>query len=245
MRLCPLVCAHRGRSGVFPENTMAAFEAAVAVGADFLELDVRRSADGEIVCIHDATVERTTDGSGAVAELSLSALQAFDAGSWKGAQFAGEPIPLLSSVLAEIAPRLVVDIEIKERGIAAQVVELIRAAEALRRATIVSFAHEDLRVAKQAEPRLACGLITSGPTEPSPAGVDALIASALECGANFISCRHTAVTAELVRACHLAGLALMAWTMDEPGDLQRMIDLRVDALVSNYPERALALLGPA
>jgi glycerophosphoryl diester phosphodiesterase len=109
MRLRPLVCAHRGRSGVAPENTLAAFEAAVDLGADFLELDVRRSADGEIVCIHDATVDRTTDGTGAVADLTLAELRALDAGSWKDARYAGERIPLLSAVLAQIAPRLVVD----------------------------------------------------------------------------------------------------------------------------------------
>lgn len=241
MRLRPLVCAHRGRSGVAPENTMAAFEAAIEIGADFLELDVRRSADGEIVCMHDATVDRTTDGSGAVAELSLAELRALDAGSWKNARYAGERIPLLSEVLDRIAPRMVVDIEIKQREIAPQVVELIHAADALRRVTIVSFDLGDLRAAKDAEPALACGLITSGPGD-GPDAVTSLIASALGAGANFISCHHGAVTPTLVRECHLMGLALMAWTMDAPEDIARMIDLQVDALVSNFPERVLELL---
>lgn len=241
MRLRPLVCAHRGRSGVAPENTLAAFEAAVDLGADFLELDVRRSADGEIVCMHDATVDRTTDGTGAVADLTLAELRALDAGSWKDDRYAGERIPLLSEVLAQIAPRLVVDIEIKQRGIAPQVVELIRAADAVRRVTVISFDGGDIRAAKDAEPTLACGLITSGPGE-GPDAVLALIASALGAGANFISCHHGAVTPALVRTCHLAGLVLMAWTMDAPEDIARMIDLQVDALVSNYPERVLELL---
>jgi len=242
MRLRPLVCAHRGRSGVAPENTLAAFEAAIEIGADFLELDVRRSADGEIVCMHDAAVDRTTDGSGALADLTLAELRALDAGSWKDARYAGERIPLLAEVLAQIAPRLVVDIEIKQRGIAPQVVELIRAADALRRVTIVSFDLGDLRIAKDIEPTLACGLITSGPDGDSVAAAHTLIASALGAGANFISCHHGAVAPMLVRECHLAGLALMAWTMDAPEDIARMIDLQADALVSNYPERVLELL---
>ncbi len=242
MRLHPLVCAHRGRSGVAPENTMAAFEAAIAIGADFLELDVRRTADGEIVCIHDATVDRTTDGSGLVAEMTLAQVRALDAGSWKGAAFAGQRIPLLREVLETIAPRMVVDIEIKDRGIAPQVVDLIREANALRRVTIVSFDAGDLRAAKDVEPALACGLITSGPADDAPEAIRELIASALAAGANFISCAHPKLTATLVCECRLAGLAIMAWTMDEPADLRRMIDLRVDALVSNHPERALELL---
>lgn len=243
MRLGPLVCAHRGRSGVAPENTLAAFEAAIEIGADFLELDVRRSADGEIVCIHDATVDRTTDGSGTVAEMTLAELRALDAGSWKSESYAGERIPLLTEVLEHIAPRIVVDIEIKDRGIAEAVVQHIRAADALRRVTVVSFDPGDLVAAKAAEPTLACGLITSGPEDDSREAAHALIASALGAGANFISCRHTSVTDTLVRECHLAGLALMAWTMDEPADLRRMVELRVDALVSNYPQRALAIVG--
>ncbi len=242
MRLRPLVCAHRGRSGVAPENTMAAFEAAIEVGADFLELDVRRTADGEIVCIHDAKVDRTADGAGAVAEMTLDAIRALDAGSWKDAEYAGERIPILSEVLARIAPRLVVDIEIKDRGIADQVVEIIRAADAVRRVTVVSFEPGDLRAAKDAEPGLACGLITMGPAAETPEEMGALISSVLECGANFVSCVHQKTTEALVRECRLAGLAIMAWTGDEPEDIRRMIDLQVDAVVSNYPERALSLV---
>lgn len=242
MRLSPLVCAHRGRSGVFPENTMAAYEAGVEIGADFMELDVRRTADGEIVCIHDATVNRTTDGEGAVAEMTLDQVQALDAGSWLDDEFAGERIPLLIDVLEQIAPRLVVDIEIKQREIAEQVVEIIQETDAVRRVTVVSFDLDDLRAAKAAEPALGCGLITSGPDDEKGQTVPTLIASALECGANFISCSHRAVTPEMVRECHLMGLALMAWTMDEPEDIQRMIEMQVDGLVSNYPERALEML---
>lgn len=242
MRLSPLVCAHRGRSGVFPENTMAAYEAAVEVGADFMELDVRRTADGEIVCIHDPTVDRTTDGSGEVAEMTLAEVQALDAGSWIGDEFTGERVPLLRQVLEQIAPRLVVDIEIKQREIADQVARMVQETGSVRRVTVVSFDLDDLRTAKATEPALACGLITSGPEDDVPLPERSLIEAALECGANFISCSHRSVTPTLVRECHLMGLALMAWTMDEPEDLQRMIDLQIDGLVSNFPERALEML---
>ena len=245
MRLTPMVCAHRGRSNVAPENTLAACEAAIEVGADFLELDVRRSADGAIVCIHDGTVDRTTDGSGEVAEFTLKELRALDAGAWLSEDYAGERIPLLSEVLEQIAPRLVVDIEIKQRGIAEQVVAEIEAAGAVRRVSVVSFDAGDLRTARTAQPRLSCGFITSGPKEPSPQAARDLIDEALTCGASFISCHHLNVTEVLVRECHLMGIMLMAWTMDEPEDIQRMIDLRLDALVSNHPERVIEMLEGA
>ncbi len=242
MRKSPLVCAHRGRSGLFPENTMAAYEAAVEIGADFMELDVRSTADGEIVCIHDSTVDRTTDGSGEVSEMTLEQVQALDAGAWIDDDFAGERIPLLGDVLEQIAPRLVIDIEIKQRGIAEQVAQIVQQAGAVRRVTIVSFDTGDLRTAKSTEPQLACGLISSGPDGDDIEAERALIASALECGASFLTCSHGSVTESLVRECHLMGLLLMAWTMDQPEDIERMIDMQVDALVSNYPGRALEML---
>lgn len=241
-RLRPMVCAHRGQSGLYPENTIAAFEAAIALGADFIECDVHRTSDGHIVVMHDGDVRRTTDGEGPLEQMTLEQVHALDAGSWKSEQFAGERVPLLAEVLDEIAPRCIVDIEIKQRGIADQVARLITEAGMVRQTTVVSFSLEDLAAAKAAVPELSCGLITGGPGADTLEAVQALIGSALAAGCNFITCAHGAVTESLVRQCHLVGLVIMAWTMDRPEDIRRMIDLQVDALVSNYPERVLELL---
>ena len=241
-RLGPMVCAHRGQSGLFPENTMAAFEAAIALDVDFIECDVHRTADGHIVVMHDADVKRTTDGEGPLAGMTLDQVRALDAGSWKSEEFSGERVPLLAEVLAHVAPRCVVDIEIKQRGIADQVARQIAEASMVRRTTVVSFSLDDLSDAKRAVPDLSCGLITGGPEADTPEAIRALISSALGAGCNFITCAHGAVTETLVRECHLAGLVIMAWTMDKPEDIQRMIDRQVDALVSNYPERVLEML---
>ena len=241
-RLRPMVCAHRGRSGLYPENTMAAFEAAIELGADFIECDVHRTGDRQLVVMHDHDVKRTTDGEGPLTEMTLEQVLALDAGSWKGPQFAGERVPTLADVLDRIAPRIVVDIEIKQRGIAETVARQVTAAGAVRRTTIVSFGLGDLAEAKRANPELSCGLITSGPPEDSRDAIQSLISSALEVGCNFISCHHPAVTETLVRESHVAGLMLMAWTMDEPDDIRRMMQMQADALVSNYPERVLELL---
>lgn len=239
----PLVCAHRGRSGVFPENTMPAFEGAVELGVDLIELDVHRTADGEIVCIHDGSVNRTTDGEGKVSEMTLEQIQALDAGTWKGAEYAGTRIPTLREVLLQIAPQVVIHIEIKQRGIAEQVVNLVREADTLRRVAFISFSTDDLRAVKAAEPAASCGLITGGPKEQGLEGERALIGEALDCGANFITCNHGSATASLVRECHLVGLLFLAWTIDTPERLQRAFDFGVDGVVSNFPERAMEMMG--
>lgn len=237
-----MVCAHRGRSGVAPENTLVAFEQATELGVDFIECDVRRTSDGVIVLMHDAAINRTTDGEGEVSEMTLEQMRALDAGSWKGESYAGERVPTLAEALEAVVPNCVLDIEIKQRGIAEQVVAEVRAADVVRGVSIVSFDLEDLRQAKTAEPRRACGRITGGPETEGREGVLQLIDGALEVGANFLTCSHRAITGGMVYECHVRGLALMAWTMDTEDDIRAMMELEVDALVSNYPELVLELL---
>ena len=108
-----MVIAHRGASSYAPENTLAAFDLALAMGARHLELDVHLSSDGHVVVIHDDTVDRTTNGSGTVTGHTLAALQELDAGSWFGAAFAGARIPTLDEVLARYQGRVHVHTEIK------------------------------------------------------------------------------------------------------------------------------------
>lgn len=136
----PWIIAHRGAASVAPENTMAAFRAAVELGASAVELDVQQSLDGELVVMHDDTVERTTDGGGLVGELSLAELQALDAGSWFSAEFAGEQVPLLREVLA--LPVVPV-IELKygsERypGIEERLVQVLTEADRVEDAVVIS-----------------------------------------------------------------------------------------------------------
>ncbi len=193
--------------------------------------------------MHDADAQRTTDGEGSIEEMTLEQVRALDAGSWKSAEFEGERVPTLAEALETIAPRCILDIEIKQRGIAGQVAHQIAEAGATRQVTAISFSTDDVAAAKMANHALSCGLIHSGPEGNDLAATHALISSALSCGSNFLSCHHTRVGETLVRECHVVGLAVMAWTMDEPADIQRMIDMQADAVVSNFPERALELLG--
>lgn len=110
------VAAHRGWSSQYPENTMPAFKAAVELGVDQIETDIRITKDGELVLIHDATVDRTTNGSGKVCDFTLAQLQALDAGSWKGEAFAGEKIPTFREFMELVKdhPSITLDLELKE-----------------------------------------------------------------------------------------------------------------------------------
>lgn len=105
--------AHRGATGYAPENTIAGFDLAVDMKADYIEIDVQRSKDGELVLIHDTTVDRTTDGTGKVGELTFEQLRSLDAGSWKGEQFAGEQIPTFAEILDRYRGKVGILIELK------------------------------------------------------------------------------------------------------------------------------------
>jgi glycerophosphoryl diester phosphodiesterase len=109
----PIIFAHRGSSAHAPENTLAAFKLALTQQADAIELDVKLSADGQVIVIHDSTVDRTTNGHGKVEDMTLAALKALDAGSFRGAEFAGEKIPTLEEVFEAVGKRMFINIELK------------------------------------------------------------------------------------------------------------------------------------
>src|SRR3954452_5296438 len=154
------VNAHRGAMGYAPENTFAAFELAVAQGADMIEMDVHLTADNQCVVIHDETLERTTDGHGLVGEMTLAELQRFDAGSWFGSEFAGQHIPSLDEVLAWGHGRAIMNIEIKAdpvpyEGIEARVVDLIRRHGMQDDVILISFDHRAIKRVKALAPEIA------------------------------------------------------------------------------------------
>jgi glycerophosphoryl diester phosphodiesterase len=109
----PIIFAHRGASAHAPENTIASFELAIAQQADAVELDVKLSADGQVIVIHDATVDRTTNGHGKVQDMTLAELKALDAGSFFSSQYAGEQIPTLDEVFEAVGKRIFINIELK------------------------------------------------------------------------------------------------------------------------------------
>lgn len=170
----PLSIAHRGFSARFPENTLAAFKGAIDTGAHMIELDVNLSKDRQLVVIHDETVDRTTNGSGAVNALTLKQLSRLDAGSWFDPKFSMETLPMLGQVLDAAKDHLLVNIEIKPEAYEAQgpvdaverqVLALVHAKHMARDVLVSSFEWQLLENLRHLDPTIALGLLSDVPMD--------------------------------------------------------------------------------
>ena len=230
----PLVISHRARAGHAPENTLAGIRAALQIGADAIEVDVQASADGVPVLMHDLTLDRTTNGSGDLVSLTLEQLQALDAG--------GEPVPTFAQALEMTRGRALLVAEIKRPGCERALAEVIQAAEALSDVMVWSFLPPALEAMRQAEPRVPSALLIAPQSMVNWPSMQDL---ALRLELQAVSVFHLNLDAGILAQARRRGLAVYAWTADTERDIQRLLDLGVDGIVTNYPERALALLGRA
>jgi len=229
--------AHRGASAVSPQNTLAAFEKAVELGADAIELDVHLSADGVPVVIHDSNVDATTDGSGRVAELHLVQLKQLDAGSTFGPSFSGERIPTLEEVLQAFGRRALLNIELKSfslRGnrLEQAVIGLIERYGLEDRVLLSSFNPFSLRRAKKLAPHISAGLLYA-PDLPIPLSRAWL---APLCPHEARHPKHTMVDADYMAQVRKHGYRVNVWTVDDPDEMHRLIELGVDGIITNVPD---------
>ena len=232
-----LKIAHRGASGTFPENTVCAFRAAIDAGAEMCELDVQLSRDGAIVVIHDETVERTTDGKGEVAELTLEELKRLDAGAkFKGGAVKGERIPTLDEVFSATSGKCALNIELKAGGLEHQVAQIMQARNALADSIVSSFDWEYLKNIQQLHFNIRVGLLA----EEKP--VD-LMMNAVAMRAHSINPRWDMVTSDLCKAAHERGLKVYTWTVDADARMRALIACGVDGIMTNYPERLRKVVG--
>lgn len=255
-----LIVAHRGGAVGTPENTLAAFASAVALGADMIELDVHLSKDGIPVVIHDHTVDRTTDGSGEVAGYTVDELQRFDAGS-------GERIPTLQEVVDLVGDAVPITIEVKAPAALDATIELIRANPGLRWNAVSSYP-DVLRSLHAAFPGAEIATTTMGSREASQMllnaidrigidldgdladrirkdaaafDLDEVLDRAAALPASIISCHFSSIDADLVARVHARGFQLGAWTVNEPAEAARLMDLGVDLLTTDDPATMIAL----
>ncbi|MBE3578200.1 MAG: DUF1080 domain-containing protein [Limnochordales bacterium] len=237
----PFIIAHRGASREAPENTLAAFWRGIELKADLLECDVYLSADGVPVLMHDSTVDRTTNGSGSITSLTLEQIKQLDAGSWKGAEFAGEKVPTLEELLELAKGKAQLLIEIKQAGqpVVAATIAAIRKTGMTNNVVIQSFNRESVKLASQLAPDIPRALLLGDPGIRDTATAGAFIVKqVLESGANAVSINYGAVTPELVRYLHSRGIAVFVWTVDDRYYLQRMIMAGVDGIITNDPATA-------
>ncbi|HEU4687992.1 MAG TPA: glycerophosphodiester phosphodiesterase [Vicinamibacterales bacterium] len=252
----PLVYAHRGGAALRPENTLAAFDHGLALGADGLEFDVRFSRDGIVVVHHDATLERTTGGRGHVADRTADELAAIDAGYWFQAAtstdgsypFRGEGIgvPTLGTVLTRYRDaRLIIELKLNEPELAHRVIDEVKAADAVDRVALGAFGWRVLRAARKYEPAIptgASGEETRWALYRSWVGWPLGRTAYREFQVPERSGTTTIVTPRFVAHAHRAGVPVKVWTVNDPADMRRLLQWGADALISDRPDVAVGVV---
>jgi glycerophosphoryl diester phosphodiesterase len=218
-----LKIGHRGAAGHAPENTLAAIRKGIDLHVDFIEIDLRCTADGALVALHDSTVNRTTNGKGRVDRLSLRDIKLLDAGN-------GESIPTLDEVLDLVRGQTGLMLELKIQGLGQMTVEAVQRAGWHAPVIYASFLHGELAVIRSIDAKAALMPLFGR-------RVSASAAIARRYGASHIGLRHDTVTRRLVEALHAAGLSVSVYTADDTRDIQRVLSLGVDGVISNLPER--------
>ncbi len=235
----PAVIGHRGASAAAPENTLAAFDLAMSLGADAVELDAKLSKDGVPVVMHDPTVDRTTDERGRVADLTLADLKKLDAGSWKDAKYTGERVPTLAEVFEAVGSRLWINVELtnyttRGDGLEAAVVALIHKVNLQRRVILSSFDPFAIRNVRRLDPSLPIAQLTAS---------DMPIYLREAWLAPFIphEARHPDVVQlkqKGVAYFKKRGYRVNVWTINGPADMREFVRQGVDGLITDVPDVA-------
>ena len=238
-----LSIAHRGASGMAPENTLAAIDRAIKLGVDLVEIDLRVTGDGRLVVIHDSTVDRTTNGHGAVKDITLEEIRKLKAGEWFDPPFSRERVPLLEEVLDLTRKNALLLVEIKAKAISGLLVEAIKELKASEEVVVQSFHPDSIQQVRELEPRIPAALLVGRfPVGHTRWRGRTLVKNSLAVGANALAISYHAVTPSLVEEVHLRGLALWTWTVDEEMAMQKMIQTGADGIITNHPDRLHRLL---
>ncbi|MCL3861505.1 glycerophosphodiester phosphodiesterase family protein [Actinotalea sp. K2] len=238
-----LVVAHRGNSSVAPQNTLAAFEAAWRAGAGAIEIDVQLTADGQVVVIHDETLDATTDGFGAVASTDLDRVRSLDAGGWFAPAFVGQRVPTLTEVLDLLLTRPGMDLLLEVKGAwtveqARRVTDPVTDAGLADRVVVQSFWPETVAALREAAPGLRRGLLVlEAPHDLVDRCQDLGVVTCNPHGLLLV--QHP----DLVDRLHAAGLQVMVWTLDEPEHWAAAMAFGVDAIITDRPDRLAGWLA--
>jgi len=234
-----LAIAHRGASGYAPENTLAAFRRAVAQGVTFIETDLHLTRDAHFVAVHDETVDRTTNGHGAVHQMTLADLRRLDAGSWFASEFMSERLPTLEEIL-DFAKKndVVFYLELKPNGFWGgehALIGALRVANEIARCVIISFDPTILASLRKIEPTLMTGLLYDG-------SADKPFEKALEIGARQLVIRGDLVSPHLLQQARKQDLQVVCWTVNSPAHMRMLVAAGVDGIMTDYPDRLLTVL---
>lgn len=237
------VIAHRGFSSEAPENTLVAIREAIGVRADMVEVDVTVTADGQVICLHDETLDRTTSGTGLPSELTLAEIKQLDAGSWFAPEFTGERIPTLAEVLEAVEGRILINVEIKpeavEYGVVPMVAALIHEYDMLDSVVVSSFSPDALNLMKSTDPAVITASLFNKEVHTGRDPLEII----MEVGSRGFNISAKRVTPEMIERCHRHEIPVAVYTVNDATEMRRLMDLGVDAVFTDHPDLMLEVVA--
>jgi glycerophosphoryl diester phosphodiesterase len=239
----PLVIAHRGASAFAPENTLAAFRLAVEQGAGAVELDAKLSADGQVIVLHDTTLDRTTNGHGPVRNFSVQQLKKLDAGSFFSADFGGEPLPTLEEVFDAVGRSIFINVELTNYDspndrLVEKCVDLVSSFHLEERVLFSSFHPLNLMRARSLLPEVPVAILAL-PGRPGWWARSFLIR---KISPEAVNPYYSDVSSNFTAHQHQIGRRVNVWTVNDPKDLERMVLIGVDGIITDNPPAALRVI---
>lgn len=236
----PVIVGHRGASAIAPENTRASFAQAALDGAHAVELDVHLTKDGEVVVLHDASLQRTTSGRGFVKDFSSSQLRKLSAGGWFHSRFADERVPRLQDIFELLNDDIGVNIEIKEQAEKSKGVELVRRCvkiiqsfDANQRSLISSFSHSYITQSKSIDSSIPTGFLY----HPLRHAVQSLVRLAVSYGIDFLILGSSMIRKHIVDSCHEKNIRVAEYTINTEARVLKACRFNIDVMITNDPRR--------
>lgn len=237
-----IVVGHRGSSGDAPENTIASFSKAIDDCADMIEADIQMSRDGQIMVIHDKTLERTTNGSGLVKDFTLDELKKYDAGGWFDKRYEGERIPTLDELIELIKGKAYLNIEIKSKEndhtteIIDKVIEIVEKHDYTNATLFASFNYEYLKYIKTISSDYRCAAVKIPQLDTTPSEISQ------ETGCEGFICSVGELNDEIVADSEQNGIIIGVYSVDSDEELAEALRFNVKALATNFPAKIIASL---
>ena len=230
------VIGHRGAAALAPENTWAGFDLALELGVDAIETDVRATSDGELVLLHDARLDRTTDGTGEIHLTPWSVVEALDAGAWYAPEFAGAGVPRLDDTLARYGAKTHLALEIKQPGVEGQVLQMVRDRGLIPAVTFTAFDFEVVHGIKNSCSEAKVGYLARN-VEPGT------VARVLDARLDQFCPSASALSRALVVEWQALGLEVRAWGVGNAELMMAAVEAGVDGMTVDFPHLLLEALG--
>lgn len=243
-----ILIAHRGASGYAPENTLPALRKAMELGANYLEIDVHQSNDGQIVVIHDSDIDRTTNGSGSIKDMNINELKRFDAGSWFDPVFAGTTIPTLQDVINILEPNVNLIVEVKGNsedypGIEENIIRIVNQNNIGSQVILKSFSIDVLERFKTLAPEIrrlyVLVLHFSGLKFTIDKWISFTDIYENPSGAQYFQVHRWFINRSLIEGAHANSIKIIAWNVNTVEEIEAMLQLGVDGIETDYPDRVL------